>query len=47
MAKILIVEDNSDYRELLQNFLDNEGYETRTAKDGSQAVEAVHKKIGF
>lgn len=41
MAKILIVEDNSDYRELLQNFLENEGYDTRTANDGSQAVIAA------
>lgn len=43
MAKILIVEDNNDYRELLQAFLENAGYDTRAVRDGAQAVEAAGK----
>lgn len=43
MAKILIVEDNDDYRELLQNFLENKGYSVETANDGTQALESVEK----
>lgn len=39
MAKILVVEDNEDYRELLQNFLESAGYEVLTAQDGARAVE--------
>ncbi|MBQ7944526.1 MAG: response regulator transcription factor [Lachnospiraceae bacterium] len=38
MAKILVVEDNEDYRELLQNFLESAGYEVLTAEDGARAV---------
>lgn len=41
MAKILIAEDNSDYRELLLNFLGNAGYEVASAKDGAEALLAV------
>ena len=39
MAKILIVEDEYDIRELLQNYLENEGYQVITASDGGQAIE--------
>lgn len=41
LAKILVVEDNDDYRELLQNFLEDAGYMITTAKDGRQAVESA------
>lgn len=44
MAKILIVEDSSDYRELLLNFLENAGYEAAAAKDGAQALETVRRQ---
>lgn len=40
MAKILVVEDEYDIRELLQNYLENEGYQVVTAFNGEQAVEA-------
>lgn len=40
MYKILVVEDEADMRELLYNYLVNEGYEVRTAVDGVEAVDA-------
>lgn len=39
MAKILVVEDNHDYQELLQNFLENAHHEITTAGDGARALE--------
>ena len=39
MVKILVVEDEYDIRELLQNYLENEGYQVVTASDGEQALE--------
>lgn len=39
MANILIVEDNHDYQELLQNFLENAAHVVTTAGDGDKAVE--------
>lgn len=42
MAKILIVEDEYDIRELLQNYLENEGYQVVSASDGEQALEMFH-----
>ena len=39
MVKILVVEDEYDIRELLQNYLENEGYQVVAASDGEQAIE--------
>ncbi len=39
MAKILVVEDNHDYQELLQNFLENAHHEITNAGDGESALE--------
>lgn len=41
MAKILVVEDNPDYQELLFNFLESAGHEITTAKDGAEAIEII------
>lgn len=41
MAKILVVEDNHDYQELLQNFLENANYEVTAASDGVRAAECA------
>ncbi|MCI8966255.1 MAG: response regulator transcription factor [Lachnospiraceae bacterium] len=41
MAKILVVEDNHDYQELLQNFLENANYEITAASDGVRAAECA------
>ena len=38
MQKILIVEDDPDIQELLQNFLQEAGYETALAGDGVEAL---------
>lgn len=38
MAKILVVEDEYDIRELLQTYLGNEGYQVVTASDGEEAL---------
>lgn len=41
MAKILIVEDNHDYQELLLNFLANAHHEVTAVDDGNRALERV------
>lgn len=38
MQKILVVEDDFDIQELLQNFLQEAGYEVVTANDGVEAI---------
>ena len=38
MQRILVVEDDFDIRELLQNFLQEAGYEVATANDGIEAL---------
>lgn len=42
MSKLLIVEDNADYRELLISFLENEGYEVTAVNDGEAAVVSAN-----
>lgn len=39
MQKILVVEDDFDIGELLQNFLQEAGYEVIVAKDGVEAID--------
>lgn len=43
MSKLLIVEDNADYRELLTSFLENEGHEVTSAAEGETAVALADK----
>ncbi|WP_122643428.1 response regulator transcription factor [Luxibacter massiliensis] len=38
MTKLLIVEDDLDIQELLQNFLQDAGYDTSVANDGVEAI---------
>ena len=38
MKKILVVEDEPDIRELLVNYLGNEGYDVVAAGDGVEAI---------
>ena len=40
MQRILVVEDDFDIQELLQNFLQEVGYEITTAADGVEAIAA-------
>ena len=44
MQKILVVEDDFDIQELLQNFLQEAGYEVTTANDGVEAVTVFSDK---
>ncbi len=44
MAHILIVEDDFDIQELLQNYLENEGYQVMIASDGEEALEKFHQE---
>ena len=39
MTKVLIVEDDSNIAQLLQLYLEKEGFETKTAPDGGKGVE--------
>ncbi len=39
--KILIVDDEPDVREYLTSYLEDEGYETRSAEDGNVAMDRV------
>ena len=39
-TKILVVDDDSNIRDLLKQGLENEGYEVRTAADGYEAIES-------
>lgn len=40
-VSVLIVEDNSDSREMLESLLRMDGYEVRTAENGRQGYEAI------
>ena len=44
MERILIVEDDFDIQELLQNFLQEAGYQAAVAKDGVEAVSMFSKE---
>lgn len=39
--KILVVDDEQNIREIMQQFLESEGYETRTADSGLDALELL------
>ncbi len=43
-AKILIVDDESGIRDSLQEILSQEGYKTKTAQNGKEAIEACQKE---
>jgi len=41
MKKILVVDDEKDFREILSETLVKEGYEVQTAKDGGEALDRM------
>jgi two-component system nitrogen regulation response regulator NtrX len=46
MAKdILIVDDETDIRELISDILTDEDYQTRTAKDSDSALKAIAERV--
>ncbi len=44
MARILIIEDDKEMRSLLEDFLEDEGYETDSAANGSEAFRKFAEK---
>lgn len=44
VARVLVVEDTPDIREVLVELLTDEGYEVHTADDGEQALEQLRKR---
>ena len=42
---ILLVEDDRGLRDFMATWLDAEGYEVRTARDGREALTALHSEI--
>ncbi len=44
MTKILVVEDNLDSRQMLVHRLKRLGFNTVTAADGAEAIEAAHSE---
>lgn len=44
-ADILIVDDEEDIRDLVAGILDDEGYETRTARDADSALTALSERL--
>ena len=43
--KVLIVEDDSNIAQLLQLYLEKEGFETQVAVDGGQGVTLFHSFV--
>jgi DNA-binding response OmpR family regulator len=43
VAKILVVDDNPQVRELLRDFLEARGYEITLAEDGERALAAIDR----
>ncbi|MCD7837565.1 MAG: response regulator, partial [Clostridiales bacterium] len=41
--KVLIVEDDSNIAQLLQLYLEKEGFETQVADDGSKGLNLFHE----
>ena len=41
-GRVLVVEDTSDIRELLQEILSFEGYDVTAVEDGARALEQLH-----
>jgi len=39
MAKILVIDDNDQFREMMREYLESEGYEVLVASDGKIGVE--------
>lgn len=44
MAKILVAEDNPDYCELLQNFLESAAYQVTAVNDGAKALDLMKQQ---
>jgi CheY-like chemotaxis protein len=45
MKNILVVDDEPDVREFLSSYLEDSGYNVRTAEDGTQALKLIEGDI--
>lgn len=45
MKNILVVDDEPDVREFLSSYLEDNGYNVRTAEDGTQALQLIEGDI--
>ncbi len=46
-AEILIIDDNSDIREILNDLISEAGYTTRLAANYNQALSEIDKKLNY
>ncbi len=47
MTKVLIVDDDEEIRALLQDMLQEEGFDVDTARDGQEALELLERESGW
>ncbi|MGN7437173.1 MAG: response regulator [Alcanivorax sp.] len=47
MHKILIVDDNKDYLELISQFMGDEGYDVDTAVNGREAIQKLEENPDY
>ncbi|MDX2273235.1 MAG: response regulator [Cyanobacteriota bacterium] len=45
MSKVLVVDDNRTYQQMITNLLQESGLEVTTASDGVEALEAIHTQV--
>jgi two-component system, response regulator, stage 0 sporulation protein F len=45
MSHLLIVDDDQSHRTLLADFLEEQGYHTRQAKDGREALDKMEEEL--
>ena len=44
LSKIIIIDDNPDFRFIMETFLKRNGYETMTADEGQKGIELIEKE---
>ena len=44
LSKIIMIDDNPDFRFTMETFLKRNGYETLTAEDGQKGIELIEKE---
>lgn len=47
LRRILVVEDDAEFRELLEEVLHEEGYDVVPAEDGAEALDEMDRMHGF
>lgn len=44
MARVLVIDDNDQFREMLRECLESEGYEVVVASNGKEGIDLYHKE---